>query len=142
MDMEKTFYTVLDHTADLRVSVKGNNMVNLFENAGYTLMDLMLNITRYEKSDQIKIDITGIDLPDLMVRWLSEILYLFEGENLIVTGINIDNLTPNRLESNLKVIHFNYGIHDILMEIKGVTYHQIEVTENNGIWTANVIFDL
>ena len=117
-------------------------MVNLFENAGYTLIDLMLNIGRHEKPDNIKIDISGIDIPDLMVRWLSEILYLFEGENLIVTGINIDNLTPDRLKSHLEVIHYNHRIHEILMEIKAVTYHQIEVTENNGIWTANVIFDL
>ena len=117
-------------------------MVNLFENAGYTLIDLMLNINRHEISESIKTDISGIDLPDLMVRWLSEILYLFVVENLIATNINIDNLTPNHLKSRLEVIHYNHKFHEILMEIKAVTYHQIEVAENNGLWTANVIFDL
>lgn len=142
MAVKKTFYTILDHTADLRVKIKGNSMVNLFENAGYTLIDLMFDTRCIKKTETIEAEIRGIDLSDLMVRWLSEILYLFEGENLIVSGINIDNLTTNCLKSHLHTVKYNNDFHEVIMEIKAVTYHQIQVAENKGIWSANVIFDL
>ncbi len=142
MKNKKTFYTILDHTADLRVSITGNSMIDLFENAAYTLIDLMIKNVQREKTETIKTVISGIDIQDLMVRWLSEILFLFEGEYLIVTGINIINLTTEQLKSHLKVIHYNQKIHEILTEIKAVTYHQIEVFENKGVWNAKVIFDL
>ena len=135
-------FTILDHTADLGITIHGANLIDLFENAGKVLIHLMLRIDSPEKSSSKKISISGDDLADLMVRWLGEILYLFEGESLVVTSISIDSLTFNKLEATLETIPFNPRTHKILREIKAVTYHQIEVTDKGDVWEARVIFDL
>jgi len=135
-------YTILDHTADLGVMIKGTGLIDLFENAGRTLLHLMFRIRLTKQADFTKISISGNDIADLMVRWLTEILYLFAGENLVVTGINIDSLSPAVLEATLRTAPFDPKSHKIIREIKAVTYHQIAVTDENGIWTARVIFDL
>jgi len=135
-------YIILDHTADLGVKIKGTSLIDLFENAGRTLLHLMFRIRLTEQADFTKISISGNDLADLMVRWLTEILYLFAGENLVVTGINIDSLSPAVLKATLRTSPFDPKSHKIIREIKAVTYHQIAVTDENGIWTARVIFDI
>ncbi len=142
--MTKTIpeFTILDNTADLGVSITGSSLIDLFENAGRTLLHLMFRIRLVKKADLIRISISGNDLADLMNKWLSEILYLYAGENLVVTGINIDSLSPSSLKATLKTSPFNPKFHEIIRDIKAVTYHQIAVTDENGIWTARVIFDL
>jgi SHS2 domain-containing protein len=142
--MTKTIpeFTILDHTADLGVNITGNSLVDLFENAAKTLLHLMFRVRLDKKADLIQISISGNDLADLMNKWLSEILYLYAGENLVVTGINIDSLSSASLKATLKTSPFNPKFHNIIREIKAVTYHQIAVTDENGIWTARVIFDI
>jgi len=135
-------YTILDHTADLGVQIKGTSLIDLFENAGRTLLHLMFRIRLTKQADFTKISISGNDIADLMVRWLTEILYLFAGENLVVTGINIESLSPSALKATLRTSPFDPKSHKIIREIKAVTYHQIAVTDENEIWTARVIFDL
>jgi len=135
-------YTLLDHTADLGIKIRGTDLKNLFENAGQALMHLMLRGKSLRKTSSKKIAVSGEDLADLMVRWLGEIHYLIEGENLVVNSINIHNIIPSRLEATLKTVPFDPNIHEILSEIKAVTYHQIEVTDNGNQWEARVIFDV
>jgi len=135
-------YTHLDHTADLGIMVRENDLSDLFEHAGMALMHLMLKVKSSKRSGVMKISVSGDDLEDLMVRWLGEILYLFEGENLVVAAITIDSLSGLELEATLKTADFDPRIHEPIREVKGVTYHQIEVAEKGGIWEARVIFDL
>jgi len=135
-------YTLFNHTADLGIKIRGNNLIDLFESAGNALIHVMLGDNPLGKTRSMKISVSGDDLADLMVRWLGEILYLFEGDDLVVTSISIDSLTSSQLEATLKTVPFDPEIHEILNEIKAVTYHQIQVTNKGDIWEARVIFDL
>jgi len=135
-------YTLLDHTADLGITIRGANLIDLFESAGNALIHVMLGDNPRGKTRSMKISVSGDDLADLMVRWLGEILYFFEGDDLVVTSINIDSLTSSQLEATLETVPYDPEIHEILNEIKAVTYHQIEVTNKGDIWEARVIFDL
>ena len=135
-------YTLLNHTADLGIKIRGNNLIDLFESAGNALIHVMLGDNPPGKTRSMKISVSGDDLADLMVRWLGEIHYLFEGEDLVVTSVNIDSLTPSQLEATLETVPYDPEIHEILNEIKAVTYHQIEVSNKGDTWEARVIFDL
>ncbi len=135
-------YTLLDHTADLGIKLRGTDLKNLFEAAGLTLMHLMIRGESPGKTHSINLSVSGEDLADLMVRWLGEILYLFEGENFVVTSIHMDSVFPSRLEATLETVPFDPQAHEILSEIKAVTYHQIEVTNKGKHWEARVIFDI
>ncbi|MGD9074802.1 MAG: archease, partial [Desulfobacteraceae bacterium] len=94
------------------------------------------------KTHSMKISVSGEDLADLMVRWLGEILYLFAGENLVVTSIRMGSVSSSALEATLETAPFEPEIHETLREIKAVTYHQIEVTEMPNGWETKVIFDV
>ena len=135
-------YKLLEHTADLAIQVCGRDVSSLFENAAKALMHIMLRGNTSENSFSVRISLTGQDLADLLVRWLGEILYLLEGENLVVFAVTIQDLTPVRLEAVAEVVPFDRQIHEILSEVKAVTYHQVEVLDKGDRWEARVTFDI
>ena len=134
-------YAFLDHTADLGINVRGEDLKNLFETAAKALRHLMIGGESQAKTSDMNITVSGQDLPDLLVRWLGEILYLFEGEDLVVTSIHIGFLSLSRLDAALKTVPFDPTLHKIHNEINAVTYHQIQVIEKGSTWEAQVIFD-
>ena len=77
-----------------------------------------------------------------MVRWLGEILYLFEGEGVVATSFDIHELEPKRLRATVRSVPFDPEIHEILTDIKAVTYHEIEVAPKGDRWEAEVTFDV
>ncbi len=135
-------YQTIDHTADLGVIVKGPDVKNLFIFAAQAMIDLMVKGDIGEGIATRDIFIEAEDFPDLMVRWLGEILYLFEGENLIVNSIKIKSISPTKLKSILTLTSFDPEHHQVIREIKAVTYHQISVDKTKDGWQAKVIFDI
>jgi SHS2 domain-containing protein len=142
MTASRTHFAILDHTADMGIQVTGPTLRNLFENAAQSLMQVMIKERPAGKTSVLSLSISGEDLSDLMVRWLGEILYLFEGDRKVVMDIDIHSITKTRLEATLLVAPFNPKQHEIVTEIKAVTYHQIEVARREHGWQATVIFDL
>ena len=135
-------YKIIDHTADLGIVVKGSNLKNLFILAAQAMTDLMVEGDISKETVIKDVLVEGEDFPDLMVRWLGEILYLFDGEKLIVNSIKIKSISPIQLKSTFTLSSFDPEHHQVKREIKAVTYHQISVEKVNDGWQARVIFDI
>jgi SHS2 domain-containing protein len=135
-------YQIIDHTADLGIIVEGTNEKNLFIRAAQAMTDLMVQGDISKRTVSKDVSLQGEDFSDLMVRWLGEILYLFEGEHLIVNSIKMKTLTPVHVRSKLELTDFDPEKHEIIREIKAVTYHQISVEKKDGWWEARIIFDI
>ena len=135
-------YKIIDHTADMGIIVEGTDEKNLFIRAAQAMTDLMVKGDTSKKTVIKDVFIRGEDFPDLMVKWLGEILYLFDGENLIVNSIKIKSISPTKLKSTLTLSSFEPEHHQVKREIKAVTYHQISVDHVNDGWQARIIFDI
>lgn len=142
MDSSGTPLTFLDHTADLGIMVTGSDLKDLFEKAAHSMMQIMIEKLPSENTSTLQFSVSGKDYADLMVRWLSEILYLFQGEGKIVTCIETSSITQSHIKATLQTVPFNPKRHEVLAEIKAVTYHRIEVICENNRWKATIIFDL
>ena len=142
MNSTRLPYKIIDHTADLGIIVEGTDEKNLFIRAAYAMTDLMVKGDISRKTVIKDVSLRGEDFPDLMVRWLGEILYLFEGDKLIVNSIEIKSISPIKLESMLTLTSFEPEHHQVKREIKAVTYHQISVDKTEDGWQARVIFDI
>jgi SHS2 domain-containing protein len=142
MDPQKPDFIILDHTADLGILVRGTDTKDLFTRTAHAMTYIMVKTGPEGKSRSTNVSITGQDLDELMVNWLGEILYLFHGEKEIIKDIMITSISKSHLDATIEVISFAPELHEILYEIKAVTYHQIGVTEMKGYWEAKVIFDL
>lgn len=142
MGKRKLDYRLLDHTADLGLEVRATDLKALFRASALAMMEVMVRAPRAMNTVKKGLSVSGLDLADLMVRWLGEILYLFQGEALLVTDARIHTVTPTGLEATVSCVPFDPSAHEILCEIKAVTYHQITVVQQQEAWTARVVFDL
>ena len=142
MNPNKSKFRFVDHTADLGIIVNGVDLKDLFETAARSMIQIIVKGKPSEKTSRIKLTVNGKDLADLMVRWLSEVLYLFEGEKVVLTDVAIKSISASHIDTILKIIPFDPDLHEILCEIKAVTYHQIEVAKKDDHWQARVIFDV
>jgi len=136
--MEK--YEILEHKADLKIRAFGKTKEELFENA----MAGMFEGAKYEPKFEIRnlkfeIKIKSVDLPSLLVDFLSEILYLVETRKEVYQKIDFRKFLENEIEADLigKKIK-RMGVH-----VKGVTYHGLEINQReDGIWQATILFDI
>ncbi len=135
-------YTLIDHTSDMRVRILGNDRKELFRNAALAMTDLLVSPGRHGEPASVPLCVTGADPVDLLVRWMGEILYLFEGDSRIVADVHIRNLTSHCIDAVARAFTFDPKRDEHLNEIKAVTYHQAGITEKDGQWEAIVILDV
>ena len=132
-------YEILEHKADLKIRAFGKDKKELFLNS----MIGMFEGARYEEEvksqkSKVKIRITSLDLPSLLVDFLSEILYLCETKKEVYQKVDFKKFTNNGIEATLigKKLK-RMGVH-----IKGVTYHDLDVRQEKGTWQAVILFDI
>ena len=135
-------YNLIDHTADFGIHVFGSDPKELFANAAWAMFDIITEIDQLKGLDSCNIEVSGYDWPDLMVNWLREVLYLWNGRELLVKSFHIISLSENNLSVRVNFDPFNPDRHIIKTEIKAVTYHQIQVNSNSSGWEAKIIFDV
>jgi len=135
-------YKLIDHTADFGIHVYGSDSKELFANAAWALFDLITEIDRLAGFDSCHIEVYGDDWCDLMVNWLREVLYFWNGKELLVKKARILSLSETQLSATIECDPFNPDRHVIKTEIKAVTYHQIQVTGSPTGWEARIIFDI
>jgi SHS2 domain-containing protein len=135
-------FEILDHTADIGLIIYGSNLKALFENAGEAFFHLITDLKKVRRRVEKRINIGGESLDRLMVDWLTELLYLHDVENLLFKGFKVESIGKDGLRAVVKGEPFQEQTHVIKTEVKAVTYHQIEVRQENGGWRAQIIFDL
>lgn len=135
-------YEPIDHTGDLGMRAYGVDWRELFGHAAWGLFDLMTEADRIRPSDSRSLTVKAVDIEDLMVRWLGELLYLYDTHRFLTACASFHVLQPTRLQATLHGETFDAARHPIDTEIKAVTYHRIAVENLGNGWQAQVIFDI
>ena len=131
-------YEILEHKADLKIRAFGKTKEELFEN----VMIGMFEGARYQtegKEIRRKIKVSSLDLPSLLIDFLSELLYLAEVNREVYQKAQFKNFSEKELETTLigKKLK-RMGVH-----IKAATYHNLDIHQRkDGVWEAKVLFDI
>ena len=131
-------FEFLEHPADLKVRSFGKNLTEVFINAALGMMNFL-----YEDLDNIKttreetIEIHGDDQESLLVNWLAEILYLSNTNYRAYVKYEIIEFGENKI-----VAHTSSGPAQAKDDIKAVTFHELEIKQQNNMWVATVVYDI
>ena len=143
----------IEHTADLGMEVEAASLEELFQRAAAGMMALV-RATDHEALDRpadesptapalrsVRIEVDG-DVPDvaaLLVRWLRELLYLQEVAGFVYQDDTFQRLDGSGLRASVRP---DPDPSRQVRELKGVTYHGLEVEREADRWRARVIFDI
>lgn len=112
-------YEFIEHTADIGLKAYGKNLSEAFENAAIGMFDIISDTTEIDKIGEYKIELEAESIEQLLVDWLSELLYIQETENVLLSGFNV-KLDKNRLRAKVYGEKLNKKKHPIRSEIKEI----------------------
>ncbi|MEJ5349344.1 MAG: archease [Desulfosoma sp.] len=139
---DQNLYEIIDHTADVGLRVRGRHVAEVFEKAALGFYDLMVSLKAVEAGAVRHVSVEAEALDDLLVQWLSELLYLFEVEGFLGKKVQVVIHPQWSLTAAVQGDFFDPKRHELKLLYKAVTYHQASVDFSDGTWTAQVIFDI
>lgn len=124
---------VLDHTADMGFEVNGNSLQNVFELSARALTSILTDVTGIKAVETTQVQLEAADLDGLMHAWLSEILYLFDGEKMLFTSFACSSLdlseTSCTLSAELGGEPYDPLKHAVSTYVKAITFHQMRIID-------------
>jgi SHS2 domain-containing protein len=134
-------YREVAHTADWELQVWAPDMVGLLEQAGrgmYYLAGVRLEQIHGDVQPlERKLTLSFTDPENLLVRFLSELLYFSEQEGIAFSHFDL-RLDGQQLAMRLE----GARLAAINKEIKAVTYHNLAVRRTSRGLEAQIVFDV
>jgi len=130
-------YTLLPHTGDLAVWVRGRDLPELFVNAALALFDIMTT-PPVEATRERQVTLDAVDTEALLVDWLNALLLLHESEGETYTRFVLDAFTPTHLSARV----CGGPTAEKTLVVKAATYHELHITPVDGGVEVTVVFDI
>ncbi len=143
VNIEKHF-DYIEHTADTGIISYGANLADVFAHAAEGMFTLVCDLDSVRRSSAKKVRACSHDknYETLLVEWLNELLYLHEVEHMLFARFEITNLAPDEVVATCYGEHIDLDRHSIKTEIKAATYHMLNISDRDGVYQAQIIFDL
>lgn len=140
--MERKGFRILDHPADLGIEAYGASLAEAFEQAATALISLILEVSSIQYRESKTIELSGTDHEHLLVKWLAEVLYLYDGEGFVGGRFEVYELTETHLKATLHGEKFDPKKHPTKLDIKAVTYHQLQIVTDPDRAAVRVFLDV
>ena len=135
-------YRLTTRQSELAVRVSGNSQADLFANSAFALFDVMTDIDKVDIKDRIPLEVEGVERDDLMVNWMRELLYLYQGSGYLLKEFYIREAKDTLVKAEVCGEKIDPDRHEIRKEILGVAYHQSRMQKTGDQWTAQLIFEI
>ena len=137
-------YRILDHMTDAFLEAYGETLEEAFENAAMGLNDTMVDLMSVKPDREIKITAEGHDLCSLLFDWLDKVMLLLVSDGIVMSDFSV-KIKQNKgyfLQGIAKGEPLNLDKHHYKVEIKAVTYHEMEIKQEKGKAAVRFLLDL
>ncbi len=138
-------FRYLDHVTDAYIEAFGESIEEAFSNAAKGTINVMFDNEKIHGRDKVDIRVEGEDYYELLYNWLEAVYQL----------MTIDNQVMSKFEIKISQIDSKYELtgwvmaeliditkHGYRTEIKGITYHAMEILQEGKQHTVRFILDL
>jgi SHS2 domain-containing protein len=136
-------HTYLSHTADIAFDVEADSIEELFIESFKGWLNSVVENISPDAEQKIEIKLSADSLEQLLVDFLNEVNFLLTVKKILC--VDVEELTIDKEKLSLNAIMKIQNVKDDLMlkeEIKSVTYHQMEIKEENGKYYVRIVFDI
>src|SRR5688572_31881301 len=135
-------YRLTRRQSELAVRITGGSQADLFANSAFALFDVMAHVDKVEIKERLTLEVEGADRDDLMVNWMRELLYLYQGSGYLLKEFHIQEAKDTSVKAEVFGEKIDPDRHEIKKEILAVAYHQSRMQKTGDQWTAQVIFEI
>ena len=131
-------FRYLDHMTDALIEAYGNTIDEAFENSAYGLVNTMFDLSNVSANLEVKIEANGHDLYSLFYDWLEKVMLIVLTENLILSYFRVKISRTGNMEdrgayflfSKARGEYLDLEKHNFKVEVKAVTYHEMQIEED------------
>jgi len=135
-------FVVVEHTADIGITVYGKTLEELFANLAYGMFAQITEIEKVNPKEKVEVQIEGYDKESLLVNWLNELLYLSTIRRMFFSEFKLRKIRDNSLSAEIRGQKINPQKHSLHLEIKAATYHNLKITKTEKGYQTTIIFDV
>ena len=138
-------YRFLDHMTDAIIEAYGSTLEEAFENAAKALCDTMIDLKTVRAEREIKFSAKGSDLYSLLFDWLDKVMLLLVADRIAMSQFSVKIKYHNNeylLEGITRGEPLELDRHHYKVEIKAVTYHEMEIRQEKDMITTRFLLDL
>ncbi|MGD0516560.1 MAG: archease [Thermoguttaceae bacterium] len=135
-------YETFEHTADLGLRIRADDLNSLFAEAGRALFSIIVeNPEDIRTVEEIPFTINVIDVEELLHDWLTELLFTFHVHRRLLVKFDV-NIQASGLTAIAGGEKIDLKRHEISLEIKAITWHGLKIVQTPTGWMAEVIVDI
>ena len=145
--MKEAGFIYEDHTADVQARCWGKSLEEAFNQTAYSLMATITpNLKKISPKVEKEIKIEAEDKEALLFDFLSELLYIFDVDELVFNNIKVQIIKESEelfvLNALLSGEKFDISKHEIGIEVKAITYSFMEIAESKNKVEISIVFDI
>ena len=144
--MNESAWEALEHTSDLELLIRGASEEELFANAAEALLAQIVELEDVRCVKERNLRIRAESVEERFLDWLRELLYCVITQGFLVhhaEGVRLSRLGDQyRLEAVVCGEMLDLGRHNLLHEVKTVTYQDFLYGKEEDLWRARVVFDV
>ncbi|MCK5233428.1 MAG: archease [Candidatus Aenigmarchaeota archaeon] len=138
-------YEYFPHTADMRFRAYGKTLEDAFKNASLAMFNIMLETKEVEPTLKRKISVQAKDKESLLFDFLGKFLFLLDSENFALN--KVESITIKKKEDTYFLESVILGDelsekYETKTQVKAITYNEMQIKHENGIWTINAVVDV
>ena len=138
-------YRYLDHVTDAYVEAYGESMEEAFSYAAKGTINIMFELKDILGNTEHEFKVEGHDYSELLFNWIDGIILLIAVDNKVASNFELKiskidlkyELTGHTMTESVDISKHGYKT-----EIKGITYHQMEILQESGMNKVRFILDL
>lgn len=138
----KQGFHIIEHPSDTGIEAYGNSLKEVFEYAAKGMISIIVEPSSVDPVEQRFVRLVATDVENLLVKWLSEILYLYDGQNFLMSDVSIEQISLTEIEAVITGEPVNERKHEFKMDVKAITYHQLKVSHEKSNWSVRVFLDI
>jgi SHS2 domain-containing protein len=143
MSGDDPWFRLLEHTGDMAILVRARDLEGLYHGLTRALFEVMMDTRTIDAARGVAVRIDeAVDAEDLMVRYLSELLFLHDAREWVFRGAEVRRVTATTIDALALGEPFDPARHVIDRQVKAVTYHHLLLAHETEGWTARCVLDL
>lgn len=135
-------FRLIEHADLPGMDVCGDDLSCLFQHAGEAFIATVTEAENIRLLQSRQIFLHAERVEDLLVRWLNELVFLFDRKKLLVADYDIVFIDERRLQAKIQGEAYDERRHTIKTRIKCASFHRLRVKRKSDSWRARVFFEL
>jgi SHS2 domain-containing protein len=138
------------HPADVIIVARGRSLEEAFEQAALAVYEVITDTSKVEPKIERVVEDSGMDLYQLLYRWIEDLLYYTDSEQLVFSKFKVEKIekveegeeAEYRIKARAWGEKMDPSRHPQRTIVKAMTYAMMEIVKEDGCWRVQFVVDI